>query len=67
MKSFNHYITEAKKWTLSMLQVGDIVTYPNGVEAEVMDISDHSTPGYMSVHTKITKAGAHIRNKGYEL
>jgi hypothetical protein len=65
-KSFMEYIMEAKKWILTMLQVGDIVTYVNGVEAKVMDISDlKGVPGFMSVHMKITH-DAGIAKKGFE-
>jgi len=31
MKSFKHYITEAKAWTLNMLKVGDVVEMGKGV------------------------------------
>jgi hypothetical protein len=66
MKSFQQYIMEAKKWVLTMLQVGDIVTYVNDVEAEVMDISDlKGVPGFMSVHMKITYDAGKAK-KGFE-
>ena len=58
MKSFEHYIAEAKRWTLDKLQVGDIVTYINGSQSEVITHgTSKNNPDYLDIDMKDVKTG----------
>ena len=58
MKSFKQYISEAKKWTLDKLQVGDIVTYRDGSQAEVMTHgTNKNNSDYLDINMKDVKTG----------
>jgi len=58
MKSFEQYIAEAKRWTLDKLQVGDIVTYKDGSQAEVMTHeTSKNNSNYFDIRMKDIKTG----------